>query len=213
MSSLFCSSHSSQALSGDRRGFVAIIVVLLIGFITVVAAGILWLFVEEGKASRLLSAGMTLQYGSEGAIEYALLKKKNHDHGFEDSMNRHESCSASAQIQSAAGNIPVMSQSLKVGYEMKSQVKSQTGTLKKYEYLVIPLYVDPGTGSSIPNCGDFKKTESAPTAFPFTKDFKLALTPGAADAGKVTWNILASRSASDTVGLVGTGGITDMNVI
>lgn len=152
MSSLFCSSHSSQTLSGDRRGFVAIIVVLLIGFITVVAAGILWLFVEEGKASRLLSAGMTLQYGSEGAIEYALLKKKNHDHGFEDSMKRDVSCSPSTQIRSTDGSIPVMSRSLKVGYEMKSQVTSQTGTLAPYEYLVIPLYVDKGVDSTLDSC-------------------------------------------------------------
>lgn len=209
MLSLFRSSHSSQTLSGDRRGFVAIIVVLLIGFITVVAAGILWLFVEEGKASRLLSAGMTLQYGSEGAIEYALLKKKNHDHGFQDSMKRDERCSPSTQIRSGEGNIPVMSSSLKVGYDMKSQVTSQTGTLKPYEYLVIPLYVDPGASSSIPNCGDLKKTKSIPITFPFTKDFKLALAPGAADAGKVTWNILASSGTTNptTIGLVGTGNI------
>lgn len=35
--------------------------------------------------------------------------------------------------------------------------------------------------------------------------------PGTADAGKVTWNILASSGATNpaTIGLVGTGNITD----
>ena len=198
-SSLF--SSRSRSLQEDKKWFVAIIVVLLIGFLTVVTASLLWLFVEENKITRTLSSGIATQYGSEWALEYALLKKKYHDHGFEDSLQRDEACTISKALRSDSGSIDIMSNSLKIGYSMKSQETSYTGTIVGGGYEIIPLYTDTGSSSSLLTCSWLKKLSGEDTA-KFTKDFTLNLSwLGSQD--NLSWNILVS-SGSDTVGLAGT---------
>jgi hypothetical protein len=209
-SSLF--SSRSRSLQEDKKWFVAIIVVLLIGFLTVVTASLLWLFVEENKITRTLSSGIATQYGSEWALEYALLKKKHHDHGFEDSLQRDEACTISKALRSDSGSIDIMSKSLKIGYTMKSQETSYTGTIVGGGYEIIPLYTDSWSWSSFawPACGLDFKTWSGSLTQPFTKNFKLNLTvPSASTASTwaLSWNILVS-SGSETIGLAGTGEIT-----
>ncbi|MFO0763407.1 MAG: hypothetical protein U0518_00855 [Candidatus Gracilibacteria bacterium] len=207
MTSSFFSSRS-RSLQEDKQGFVAIIVVLLIGFLTVVTASLLWLFVEENKITRTLSSGIATQYGSEGALEYALLKKKHHDHGFEDTLKRDDACDISKVLRSDSGSIDIMSHSLKIGYEMKSQETSYTGTIAGGGYEIIPLYTDTGSASSLLTCSGLKTWSGSDTAT-FTKNFKLNLTvPSASTAstGALSWNILVS-SGSETIGLAGTGEI------
>ena len=205
-SSLF--SSRSRSLQEDKKWFVAIIVVLLIGFLTVVTASLLWLFVEENKITRTLSSGIATQYGSEWALEYALLKKKHHDHGFEDSLKRDEMCGISTALRSDSWSIDIMSNSLKIGYTMKSQETSYTGTIVGGGYEIIPLYTDSGDNSSIPSCPWLKKI-SGSSGQPFTKNFKLDLIIPSASTASVwalSWNILVS-SGSETIGLAGTGEI------
>ena len=209
-SSLF--SSRSRSIQEDKKWFVAIIVVLLIGFLTVVTASLLWLFVEENKITRTLSSGIATQYGSEWALEYALLKKKHHDHGFEDVLQRDEMCGISTALRSDSWSIDIMSHSLKIGYTMKSQETSYTGTIGGGGYEIIPLYTDSWSWSSFawPACGLDFKTWSGSLGQPFTKNFKLSLSvPGwsHADMNALSWNILVS-SGSETIGLAGTGEIT-----
>ena len=202
-SSLF--SSRSRSINEDKKWFVAIIVVLLIGFLTVVTASLLWLFVEENKITRTLSSGIATQYGSEWALEYALLKKKNHDHWFEDELVRNDSCGISKALQSSSGSIDVMSKSLKVGYKMESQVTSWSGVISGGWYEIIPLYTDNGVTSLLSVCSWLKKLSGEDTT-KFTKDFTLNLS-WAGNPDNLSWNILVS-SGSDTIGLAGTGGIT-----
>ena len=206
-SSLF--SSRSRSLQEDQKWFVSIIVVLLIGFLTVVTASLLWLFVEENKITRTLSSGIATQYGSEWALEYALLKKKHHDHGFEDALQRDEACGISKELRSASGSIDIMSNSLKIGYEMKSQETSYTGTIAGGGYEIIPLYTDTGSASSLLTCS-WLKTWSWSDTTKFTKNFKLSLTSigWSADINALSWNILVS-SGSETIGLAGTGVISN----
>ena len=208
MTSSFFSSRS-RSLQEDKQWFVAIIVVLLIGFLTVVTASLLWLFVEENKITRTLSSGIATQYGSEWALEYALLKKKHHDHGFEDALQRDEACGISKELRSASGSIDVMSNSLKIGYEMKSQATSYTGTIVGGGYEIIPLYTDTGSVSFLPTCSWLKTWFWSDTT-KFTKNFKLSLTNigWSADINALSWNILVS-SGSETIGLAGTGVISN----
>ncbi len=201
-SSLFSSrSHSIQE---DKKWFVTIVVVLLIGFLTVVTASLLWLFVEENKITRTLSSGIATQYGSEWALEYALLKKKHHDHGFEDSLQRDEACTISKALRSDSGSIDIMSNSLKIGYSMKSQETSYTGTIVGGGYEIIPLYTDTGSSSSLSTCSWLKKLTGEDTTR-FTKDFTLNLS-WVGNPNNLSWNILVS-SGSETIGLAGTGEI------
>lgn len=200
-------SSRSRSIQEDKKWFVAIIVVLLIGFLTVVTASLLWLFVEENKITRTLSSGIATQYGSEWALEYALLKKKHHDHGFQDSLQRDEACGISKELRSTSGSIDIMSNSLKIGYTMKSQETSYTGTIGGGGYEIIPLYTDTGDSSSISSCTWLKKLSGSPDQ-PFTKNFKLDLVGvgSSANIDALSWNILVS-SGADTVGLAGTGNI------
>lgn len=215
-SSLF--SSRSRFLQEDKKWFVAIIVVLLIGFLTVVTASLLWLFVEENKITRTLSSGIATQYGSEWALEYALLKKKHHDHGFEDVFQRDEACGISKELRSTSGSIDIMSNSLKIGYTMKSQETSYTGTIAGGGYEIIPLYTDSWSWSNFawPACGLDFKTWSGSLGQPFTKNFKLSLSvPGWShtDMNALSWNILVSSWATTvnetTVGLAGNGNIVN----
>lgn len=201
-SSLF--SSRSRSIQEDKKWFVAIIVVLLIGFLTVVTASLLWLFVEENKITRTLSSGIATQYGSEWALEYALLKKKHHDHGFEDVLQRDEMCGISTALRSDSWSIDIMSHSLKIGYTMKSQETSYTGTIVGGGYEIIPLYTDTGSSSSLSTCSWLKKLTGEDTTR-FTKDFTLNLS-WVGNPNNLSWNILVS-SGSETIGLAGTGEI------
>ena len=77
-----------------------------------------------------------------------------------------------------------MSHSLKIGYTMKSQEISYTGTIAGGGYEIIPLYTDSGDSSSVIGCSGLKKL-SGSSGQPFTKNFKLDLIIPSASTASV----------------------------
>ncbi|MCB9805183.1 hypothetical protein H6769_06290 [Candidatus Peribacteria bacterium] len=61
-------------------------------------------------------------------------------------------CGISTALRSDSGSIDIMSNSLKIGYSMKSQETSYTGTIVGGGYEIIPLYTDTGSSPSPPIC-------------------------------------------------------------
>lgn len=51
---------------------------LLTGFLITLTAGVLYLFLSENRINQSLFKGAAAYHASEGALEYALLKLKNH---------------------------------------------------------------------------------------------------------------------------------------
>lgn len=61
-----------------QRGFSTILAMLLTGFLVTLTAGVLYLFLSENRINQSLFKGAAAYHAAEGALEYALLKLKNH---------------------------------------------------------------------------------------------------------------------------------------
>ncbi len=68
---------SSQDIRA-QSGFSTILALLLTGFLVTLSAGILFLFLSENRINQSLFNGTSAYHAAEGALEYAMLKIKNH---------------------------------------------------------------------------------------------------------------------------------------
>lgn len=180
----------------NRRGFSSVIAILLTAFLVVLSAGVLFLFVAESRISRSLFDGFSAYAGAEGAMEYALLKVKNHREGFEDVMKR----------SSDDGKVFVSAdrRAAELGYSLSAFSKSYSGTLAPGEMEMIPLFFDKGRILSTVDGAAFKDPREGSSNVEKTSDFVLTSPRGLA------WNLMGSDSSGKTFGIVGTGGVIDV---
>ncbi len=172
----------------NRRGFSTVIAILLTAFLVILSAGVLFLFVAESRISRSLFDGFSAYAGAEGAMEYALLKVKNHREGFEDVLSRN---SDEGRFASAANR-----RFAEMGYEIHAFSRSYSGYLAPGEMEIVPLFFDRGKTLSTTDGKPFKNPRENTGDLERTADFALSSESG------FSWNLIGSDSEGRTFGIV-----------
>lgn len=175
----------------SRSGYSTIIAMLMTAFLVALSAGVLSVMVQSAGVSRAVLHGTEASVAAESALEYALLKIRNHRAGFEDAI-------ASDDRERQLVAVPTADIPAGMLYDIDASGTSYTGTLAPGEFAVFSLFVDPGvstgTGSKHPNPSGFR-TMSSTSGFSFSAD------------GDFAWNIIGSDSTGATYGIAGTGGL------
>ena len=76
-----------SSLTSDKKGFSILIALGTTGVLLILVIGLATLYINEMKLSRLQYDNIFTYSQAEGAFEYAMLKVKNHQSGFQDSLN------------------------------------------------------------------------------------------------------------------------------
>lgn len=179
------------SLRRSRSGFSSVLAILLTAFLVALSAGILFLFVAESRISRSLVDGFSAYAGAEGAMEYALLKVKNHREGFQDAMRR---SSSDGMLFAAADR-----RGSQMGYVLDTFAKAYSGSVAPGEMDIVPLFFDRGRTLDTVDGLPFKDPRTGTTDVEETADFQLS---GDLPFG---WNLVGSDADGNTFGIVGTG--------
>ena len=179
------------SLRRHKSGFSSVLAILLTAFLVALSAGILFLFVAESRISRSLVDGFSAYAGAEGAMEYALLKVKNHREGFQDAMRRSSDDGMLFAAVSRRGS--------EMGYVLDAFANGYSGTVAPGEMDIVPLFFDRGRTLSTVDGLPFKDPRSATSDIEKTSDFQLS---GDLPFG---WNLIGSDASGNTFGIVGTG--------
>lgn len=179
----------------SQSGFSTILAILLTGFLIVLSAGVLFLFLSESKINRTLFTSTAAYHAAEGSMEYALLKIKNHREGFSDSI---DFGTDDAKILKASFRAPEMRYSLRTN-KTGSTVHNASIEAKGFE--IIPLFYEEGSTLN----GNFKDprtpSSGAFNAYRQSENIQLSLTEVPLDS--VVWNVIANDDAGNTYGLAG----------
>lgn len=164
---------------------------LMTAFLVALSAGVLSVMVQSAGVSRAVLHGTEASITAESALEYALLKIRNHRAGFEDSI-------ATDDRERSLVSVPTADIPAGMLYDIDASGTSYTGTLAAGEFAVFSLFVDPGvltgTGSKHPNPSGFRAVTRT-DGFVFSAD------------GDFAWNVIGSDAAGATYGIAGTGGL------
>ncbi len=189
-----------STIAPSRRGFSTIVALLMTAFLLILTTGILHTLLSESRTSRALYQGIVAYAGAEGAMEYALLKVRNHDKGFSDAISMTGSDDPESLLLAHAPldtHAYMRSQDTTMGYEMETSGTAYTGTIAGGAIEVIPLFVDTGKKISVnaknPSIGT--STLVATPTFTMRSD------------DLVGWNLLGSDAKRHTYGIVGTGSV------
>ena len=123
-----------------KRWFSIIIVMLIVGFLIVLSTWVLTLVIQENKNTRLVYNSVATYAWAEWALEYSLLKVKNHQEWFSDSIDK-TSWDYDVNLLSNNPDSPsIKDESLE--YEMLSNSKKYDWTIDAWWFEVIPLFYD-----------------------------------------------------------------------
>lgn len=183
----------------NPRGFSTILALLLTGFLVTLAAGILFLFLSENRTNQSLFSGAAAYHASEGALEYALLKIKNHREGFQDYLGLRED-----EGKVLAGNT---SRNAQIGYEIVATGTSYTGTIAPDGFEIIPLFAEGGKVLKTEGGKPWKDPRNPlklPTPAAFynlvpTTDYEFSIMSG----DRVVWNVIGNDTSGATYGISG----------
>jgi hypothetical protein len=183
----------------QTHGFSTIIALLLTGFLVTLAAGILFLFLSENRINQSLFSGTAAYHASEGALEYALLKIKNHREGFSDNL----------LLTSSDGELLInnTAREAKMGYDIIATGTSYSGAIAPESFDIIPLFYENGKVLNIENGKPWKDPRNpmkniTPTAFDdriSTSDFELRILSG----DRIVWNVIGNGASGQTFGISG----------
>lgn len=115
---------------------------MITAFLVVLSAWILTLVIQESKNTRLVSNSISTYAWAEGAIEYALLKIKNHSEWFADKIDFNNDYDA--DLLAINQDKPVK-KDIKTSYEINNNAKNYSSTIASWEFEIVPLYFDNGT--------------------------------------------------------------------
>lgn len=181
-----------SSLTSDKKGFSILIALGTTGVLLILVIGLASLYLNEMKLSRLQYDNIFTYSQAEGAFEYAMLKAKNHQDGFQDAMN---SSDPDGQMFLWGTD---RTKWVTTQYEIDAQTREYTGALDSWKSIIIPLFV--GSGNII---GTQKSREPNYTwSVEQVKDITLNST----DPSTLSWSIIA-MSGSESVGITGTGEI------
>lgn len=192
----------------QRQGFSIILAIIVTAFLTIVSVGVLDLVVREMKTSSAYWRGVSTQAGAEGALEWALLKLKTHEAGFEDKVVFGEDkesllLSGKKEFSDIHRNDQILE------YEITAHSGTYLGIIAPHEFEVLPLFYDSGA--------KWQDMEGAAHSFDFQQDqvsdirqIKLLDTvfSEGGQAGRpasIVWNIVGTRVKDDQNNPVGSG--------
>lgn len=178
----------------DTGGFSTILALLLTGFLVTLTAGILFLFLSENRINQSLFSGTAAYHASEGALEYALLKIKNHREGFSDSLWLKQSEWAVLENSTA--------RDAKIGYEIIATGTAYSGTLTPDSFEIIPLFYEAGKTLKTEDGKPWKDprnpmNEIPPKSFDSrisTPNFTLNIMSG----DRAVWNVIGNEDLVGT---------------
>ena len=183
----------------QTQGFSTIIALLLTGFLVTLAAGILFLFLSENRINQSLFSGTAAYHASEGALEYALLKIKNHREGFSDTL----------ALMSSEGELLKnnTAREAKIGYDIVATGTSYSGAIAPESFDIIPLFYENGKVLTVENGKPWKDPRnpmknSTPNAFDdriSASDFELQILGG----DRIVWNVIGNGASGQTFGISG----------
>ncbi len=191
-------------LTKNTSGFSTLLSLLVIGLLLVLSSQVLGLYMTETRINQSVYNGIATYAWAEWALEYALLKSKNHRDGFWDEINDDEidSTILSWSTKRLAW--------LRINYTFKTHDTTFTGTVWPWDHLILPLFSASGT----PLVSGWKSHTPKGTGAIHTVRKKLKIT---FDTPSTTlwWNIILARTTweGDTIGISGTGNIDIENGI
>ncbi|EKE28567.1 MAG: hypothetical protein ACD_3C00043G0006 [uncultured bacterium (gcode 4)] len=126
--------------------FSSIVAILLTAFLVVVSAWVLSIVLQESRNTRLVYNSISTYAWAEWAQEYALLKIKNHEEWFQDSIVEGQD-SDSKLLAVNPGSINKIDQYIE--YTMSTNSKKYSSTIASWDFEIIPLFFDPGSPMQI----------------------------------------------------------------
>ncbi|MDD2487602.1 MAG: hypothetical protein PHS92_04510 [Candidatus Gracilibacteria bacterium] len=189
-------------IKNNKSGFSVIVAILITAFLVILSSGVLFLVLKENSNTRIVYNTISSYAGAEGALEYGLLKIKNHKDGFEDNIvftGSHPSYLGSDHdsklISSDTANI-VFGKDAMIEYEMDNFGKSYTGTIGSGSYAIIPLFGDSGSLMQIRSKNPNVETDIIDKTLHLNVSSSLG----------VVWNIIGNDSVNgNTFGIAGSG--------
>lgn len=123
----------------NKKWFSTIVSILLTAFLIVLSSGVLFLVLRETSITRTAFNTISTYAWSEWALEYALLKIKNHSDWFQDKINKDDDDSKILANNSSKIN---KNKDALISYEMFNFSKDYTSTILPQEFEIIPLFFD-----------------------------------------------------------------------
>ena len=180
-----------MAFTKSQKGFSTLLALMMTGFLVVLSAGVLFLFLSESQISRSLSNGISAYHAAEGSLELALLKIKNHREGFQDTLTKNHT--KSIMLDPRADT-----KSPTISYEISGNISAHTGSLRKEGFEIIPLFIDRGTDEESVGTKVYKRVSSLPNIDPVA-DLNLAIT----GPSTLVWNLIGNDVSGKTFGIAG----------
>jgi hypothetical protein len=183
----------------NNGGFSTILALLLTGFLVTLTAGILFLFLSENRINLSLFSGTAAYHASEGAMEYALLKIKNHREGFSDGLSV-----KADEAKAMENNTP---RAARIGYEIISTGTSYSGVLAPESFEIVPLFYEAGKPLKTEEGKVWKDPRNPMKGTPqkafgsrvSTPDFSLNIVSG----DQAVWNVIGNDTTGATFGVSG----------
>jgi hypothetical protein len=178
-------------INKKNKWFSLIIALLITAFLVVLSSWILTLVLQESKNTRLVFNTISTYAWAEWAIEYWLLKQKNHDEWFQDEIVDgvdSDSKLLHENLTSSDEKIP------DIEYKMETFSKSYRWSVETWDFEIIPLFYDEWEMMQTNSKKSNKLTSSVPlkktTSFRLKWDWDFV------------WNIIWNDAAWDTFWIV-----------
>lgn len=157
----------------------------IVAILLIVVTGLAAMYMRELKLSRFSYDEILANASAQWAFEYAMLKIKNHEDGFQDAFSSEKN-----NNENFFGLSTPRSKNLEVEYRIESQSKDEIFSISKNSSIVIPLFV----GDDDILFGESKKP-LLNEKIEITKWLKISVKTG--NPQDLQWNIVA-RNALDT---------------
>lgn len=177
----------------NNKGFSSVIAIIMTAILLLITVWILDLYVSEWKINKIVFSSISSYAWAEWALEYALLKIKNHREWFEDKITKEDY--DSKLLAENPWNINKSKDNI-ISYEIESYAKDYSGSIASYQFEIIPLFFDEGKLIQ----KNSKNYSSSSIDITKTIDFKLT------SPDSLLWNIIWNNTISwETVWISGTG--------
>lgn len=185
----------------STSGFSTILALLLTGFLLTLSAGVLFLFLSESRTNQTLFNGTSAYHAAEWALEYAMLKIKNHREGFQDGLSMTATGSDSNATlfewdRFAKDAWPRWSH---LSYNISAVTNTYSGTIKPNTFEIIPLFTDSGVLLKTQADGAPWKRPDSTAHLVSLSEFLLRIDTGE----QIVWNVIGNNAGGDTYGISG----------
>ncbi len=176
-----------------KSWFSVIIAMLITAFLVILSSWILSLIVQESKNTRITFNTISTYAAAEWALEYAMLKLKNHQEWFQDKVVYNDDFD-SKLLASDPNNIIFQKDQI-IEYEINNYAKSYTWSIWVWNFEIIPLFFDSWSSMQI----NSKNPNKGISNVLKTSFFKIENLNG-----DITWNIIWNDTNWSTFWIVWT---------